>query len=402
MKQHPFRPILVATVIFSTAACQTSPTNDGTTEDLRHRHADLAEPPAPTDMAMGSGAPADLSTGGGGAPGGGTSAAKVIAIDPESAPPGATVAVSGSGFSAGDTVQISNATYGTIALATVSLSAGVIWATLPSSVQPGAATVKVQHQGASSNSLSYTVTLGRVFYVATSGSDSNPGTLAQPWKTMEGAQKKLSPGESYPGFFAPVASSVRYVDGCFGRFIDSLKRTGLYDRSIIVVTSDHGDSLGEGGRWGHGFFLYPEVMRVPLIIHLPASLRGRVSVDPNAVAFSTDITPTLYALLGHEPADLGSLFGRPLFGRIDGAARPARPGPFLLASSYGAVYGILRDNGRLLYTADAEDARDFAFDLAADGPAGVQLALTADMTAVNRQLIREQLSALAALNHFTP
>jgi len=147
-------------------------------------------------MAMGSGAPADLSTGGGGAPGGGTSAAKVIAIDPESAPPGATVAVSGSGFSAGDTVQISNATYGTIALATVSLSAGVIWATLPSSVQPGAATVKVQHQGASTNSLSYTVTPGRVFYVATNGSDSNPGTLAQPWKTMEGAQSKLSPGDT--------------------------------------------------------------------------------------------------------------------------------------------------------------------------------------------------------------
>jgi len=227
-------------------------------------------------------------------------------------------------------------------------------------------------------------------------------TLPQNDHIAVASKKKLSPGESYPGFFAPVASSVRYVDGCFGRLVDSLKRTGLYDRSLIVLTSDHGDSLGEGGRWGHGFFLYPEVMRVPLIIHLPASLRGRVSVDPNAVAFSTDITPTLYALLGHEPADLGPLFGRPLFGRIDGAARPARPGPFLLASSYGAVYGILRDNGRLLYTADAEDARDFAFDLAADGPAGVQLALTADMTAVNRQLIREQLSALAALNHFTP
>jgi hypothetical protein len=199
MKQHPFRPILVATVIFSAAACQTSPTNDGTTDDLRHRHADLAQPPDPTDMAMsGGGDPADLSASGGGGTGGGgdTAAAKVIAIDPESAPPGATVAVSGSGFSAGDTVQISNATYGTIALATVSLSAGVIWATLPSSVQPGAATVKVQHAGASTNSLAYTVTPGRVFYVATTGSDSNPGTLAQPWKTMEGAQSKLSPGDT--------------------------------------------------------------------------------------------------------------------------------------------------------------------------------------------------------------
>jgi hypothetical protein len=226
-------------------------------------------------------------------------------------------------------------------------------------------------------------------------------TLPQNDHIAVASKKELAPGESYPGFFAPVASSVRYVDACFGRLVDSLKRAGLYDRSLIVLTSDHGDSLGEGGRWGHGFFLYPEVMRVPLIIHLPASLRGRVSADPNAVAFSTDITPTLYALLGHEPADLGPLFGRPLFGPIDGAAHPARPEPFLLASSYGAVYGILRDNGRLFYTSDAEDARDFAFDLSADGP-GVPLALTADMTAVNRQLIRDQLSALAALNHFVP
>ena len=136
-------------------------------------------------------------------------------------------------------------------------------------------------------------------------------------------EARVPAGETYPGFFAPVASSVRFVDGCFGGFIDSLKRAGLYDRSIIVLTSDHGDSLGEEGRWGHAFFLYPEVMRVPLIIHLPSSLRQQVSADPDAVAFSTDITPTLYALLGHEPMDLGPLFGRPLFGPA-GAAPPRR------------------------------------------------------------------------------
>ncbi len=226
-------------------------------------------------------------------------------------------------------------------------------------------------------------------------------TLPQNVHIAVASKRKPPAGETYPGFFAPVASSVRAVDGCFGGFIDFLKRAGLYDRSLIVLTSDHGDSLGEGGRWGHAYFMYPEVMRVPLIIHLPSSLRGRASVDPDAVAFSTDITPTLYALLGHEPADLGPLFGRPLFG-LNGAAAPApRQNSFLLASSYGAVYGVLRNNGTLLYTSDAEDARDFAFDLGGSGP-GVQIALTADTIAENRRLIREQLSRLAALNHFTP
>ncbi len=247
-------------------------------------------------------------------------------------------------------------------------------------------------------------TAGQIGPILAGGGDPRPTffyTLPQNDHIAVASKRKVPPGETYPGFFAPVASSVRYVDGCFGRFVDSLKRTGLYDRSIVVLTSDHGDSLGEGGRWGHGFFLYPEVMRVPLIIHLPSSLKGRVSADANAVAFSTDITPTLYALLGYEPADLGSLFGRPLFGPAGGNAPPPREEPFLLASSYGAVYGILRENGRLFYTADAEDARDFAFDLSGHG-AGVQLALTSDMIAMNRRLIREQLSQLAALNHFTP
>jgi arylsulfatase A-like enzyme len=188
------------------------------------------------------------------------------------------------------------------------------------------------------------------------------------------------------------------VDGCFAGFVAALKQAGLYDRSIVIVTSDHGDSLGEGGRWGHAFFLEPEVMRVPLIIHLPSDLRARVAADTKAVAFATDITPTLYALLGHDPSDLGPLFGRPLFGPIDGPPPAPRPEPFLLGSSYGAVYGILRDNGRLLYTSDAEDARDFAFDLHGSGP-GVPLALTADMTAENRRLIAGQLAGLAALNH---
>jgi len=246
-------------------------------------------------------------------------------------------------------------------------------------------------------------TIGEIELKLTAGGGARPlfvYTLPQNVHIAVASKRKVPPGENYSGFFAPVASSVRSVDGCIGGFVDYLKRVGLYDRSLIVLTSDHGDSLGEGGRWGHAYFVYPEVMRIPLIIHLPSALRARVSVDPNAVAFSTDITPTLYALLGHETADLGPLFGRPLFGPA-GEPPPRRPGPFLLASSYGAVYAILRDNGTRLYTSDAEDARDFAFDLSGGGP-GVRLALTADMTATNRRLIREQLSQLAALNHFTP
>jgi arylsulfatase A-like enzyme len=55
-------------------------------------------------------------------------------------------------------------------------------------------------------------------------------------------------GGSYPGLYAPYASRVRRMDACFGSFVDDLKARGLFDRSIIIVTADHGDSLGEEGR----------------------------------------------------------------------------------------------------------------------------------------------------------
>src|SRR5262249_51625212 len=76
-------------------------------------------------------------------------------------------------------------------------------------------------------------------------------------------------GESYPGFYGPYAARVRRIDSCFGQFIDTLKTLHLYDDSIVILTADHGDSLGEGQRWGHGFTVFPEVLRIPLMVHLP-------------------------------------------------------------------------------------------------------------------------------------
>jgi arylsulfatase A-like enzyme len=83
----------------------------------------------------------------------------------------------------------------------------------------------------------------------------------------------VPPGERYPGFYAPYASQVKQMDGCFGEFIEHLKSRELFDNSIVILTSDHGDSLGEEGRWGHSYWMFPEILRVPLMIHLPARLQ---------------------------------------------------------------------------------------------------------------------------------
>jgi hypothetical protein len=168
---------------------------------------------------------------------------------------------------------------------------------------------------------------------------------------------------SYDGFYAPYSSRVERLDACFGEFIQFLKKQHLYDESIIVLTSDHGDSLGEDGHWGHAYTINPEVLRIPLIVHLPAQLRSHVTYDPRSLAFSADITPSLYALLGHGPLKRNPVFGRSLFGLPGDPAGVGSNDASLVASSYGAVYGLLTRGGRQLYVADATEYRDYAFDL---------------------------------------
>ena len=68
-------------------------------------------------------------------------------------------------------------------------------------------------------------------------------------------------------------------------------------------------------------------------------------------------------LLGYQPQDLGPLFGRSFFTPSDGDSYRRRREETLLASSYGAVYGVLSQNGRRLYVVDTVDATEYALDL---------------------------------------
>jgi membrane-anchored protein YejM (alkaline phosphatase superfamily) len=67
--------------------------------------------------------------------------------------------------------------------------------------------------------------------------------------------------ESYGAFYAPYASRLRRIDTCCGEFIADLKARGLFDRSIVILTADHGDSLGEQGRMGHAYTIFPEILQ---------------------------------------------------------------------------------------------------------------------------------------------
>lgn len=110
-------------------------------------------------------------------------------------------------------------------------------------------------------------------------------------------------------------AEIREMDRDLGRFFDWLKAHGLYERALVVLTSDHGEEFGEHGWVGwHAHTLYDEVLRVPLLIKLPLSAHGGSTVD--AMARGVDLAPTVLDLLGLPAAD--SFEGVSLSPRIRG------------------------------------------------------------------------------------
>jgi sulfatase-like protein len=192
--------------------------------------------------------------------------------------------------------------------------------------------------------------------------------------------------------FKPAAAALSRVDACFGGLIDYLKRRHVYDDSVIVLTSDHGDSYGEAGRWGHAFYVAPEILRIPLIIHLPARLKdeGRWNVD--AVAMLTDLTPTLYDLLGLKAAPLQEPAGRTLMNPMIGEPPPLRD-MHLIQSSYSRVFGLIDGAGKWMYTADANHKREEFYDLGGGRESEGKTLVKADRLRYRKWLL-ERLRAL--------
>ena len=216
--------------------------------------------------------------------------------------------------------------------------------------------------------------------------------------TREGNQPIDDAG--YGGFNAPYASRVRRLDGCFGAFVEDLKARGIYDDSLIVLTSDHGDSLGEQGRMGHAYTVFPEVIQVPLLVHLPASMRDRYTADASALTFTSDLSPTLYGLLGHRPSAPSPIFGQPLYTPA-GEARPARANTQVVASSYGSVYGALLDDAKRLYIIDAVSLREYEYEM--DGTAaGRSISIRGEDRAAGQKAVRAAVDEISRVYAYHP
>jgi sulfatase-like protein len=210
--------------------------------------------------------------------------------------------------------------------------------------------------------------------------------------------KTNSDGNAYPGFDAAYAARIKSMDRCLGEFIQFLKDRGIYENSVVILTSDHGDSLGEEGRWGHAYNVVPEVVRVPLIVHLPSGSRT-LAVDQRTPAFLTDISPSLYYLLGHRPIEANRIFGRPLFMENSTEFSPYAHESYLIASSYAPVYAVLSNGGRSLYVVDAIEYDDHFYDVTGRGQ---ERPMTTEDRAAGQRFLRDSIQDIANFYHFGP
>ena len=87
---------------------------------------------------------------------------------------------------------------------------------------------------------------------------------------------------------------VAFVDHHVGRVLEALEKSLFYDRTAIIVTSDHGEAFAEHGMIRHGFELWEELVRVPLIVRVPGVTARHVQARRSAI----DLAPTILDLCG--------------------------------------------------------------------------------------------------------
>lgn len=102
-------------------------------------------------------------------------------------------------------------------------------------------------------------------------------------------------------FIKEYQKRLKEADSIFGQYIKALKDNNLYENSLIVLFSDHGEEIKEHGSFFHTFSLYNELIRVPLAIKLPGKTNSRVFEQPVS---SLDLAPTVLDYLGAEVTNI--------------------------------------------------------------------------------------------------
>lgn len=188
--------------------------------------------------------------------------------------------------------------------------------------------------------------------------------------------------QSYPA--SPYNGEVAYADDALGRVFGHLEKNSLDRNTLIILTSDHGESLGEHGEQTHGFFAYNSTLWVPLIISAPG-IKPAIRTE---TAAHIDIFPTVCDFLG--TAKLETLQGLSLLPVLSGDRLPERQ------IYFESLYGCLSEGWAPLrgYICTPikyiESPIPEFYDLSADFKETTNLASQVDMETYKRNLEKLQ------------
>ena len=144
------------------------------------------------------------------------------------------------------------------------------------------------------------------------------------WVHLFDPHQPYEPPEEYARHSpTPYDGEIASVDHQIGRFVDAMNDEGALDETILVFTSDHGESLGEHREATHALFIYEATVRVPLIFRYPPRLPSGKRYG--ASASSVDVLPTVLGLAGLAPMQTQ---GVDLSGALAGTAEPPSITPY--------------------------------------------------------------------------
>jgi len=165
-----------------------------------------------------------------------------------------------------------------------------------------------------------------------------PAAPHYPYEKVPERFHKYKPGDM--GDYSPLyLNELLYMDWVLASIVGELEESGLLDKTLVIITNDHGEMLGEhGGPIGHGFQLSPELVNTPLIIMDPRKAGYRVN---HTIGSQIDLLPTMLDLLG-IPVPTDELYeGRAL------AKTGERQGHLIYLDSM-QEYGVIDENRLML------------------------------------------------------
>lgn len=160
-------------------------------------------------------------------------------------------------------------------------------------------------------------------------------------------------------------SEIEYMDHHIGALFEGLRQRGLYDNSLILFTSDHGEEFYDHNGWWHGQTLFDELVRVPLMMKTPGAPRPQTAKN---FARHIDIAPTLLQVAGVQPDP--KMQGAPLVDNTGNLANTPIDSVYAESDFENNIIQAVRTNDLKVIRTNEDNSRKFpalqVFDMQKD------------------------------------